>query len=147
MVVAKILIPEEDGEVNEYALGMFMVQVRDENTHKWIKGITSGDMGPKFGYSSKDNGWMHFDQVRVKRDNMLSNVTAIDDDGCFELRGNPKQVYMTMTRTRTFIINCTPQFSLMGLLLVIRYSCIRRQFQNITAKPNEETTLMDYQVQ
>jgi len=39
----------------------FMVQLRNLETYKLLKGITSGDLGPKFGYTSKDNGWARFD--------------------------------------------------------------------------------------
>jgi acyl-CoA oxidase len=47
--------------VNDYGIAPFIVQIRDRNTHKHMNGIKTGDMGPKFGYSSKDNGWMHMD--------------------------------------------------------------------------------------
>lgn len=69
--MARILIPEEDGEVNDYSLGMFIVQYRDMDTHKWLPGIRTGEIGPKFGFSTKDNGWMCFDHFRVPRENML----------------------------------------------------------------------------
>lgn len=39
LVMAQILIPEEDGEVNNYGVGMFIVQCRDGDTHKWMPGI------------------------------------------------------------------------------------------------------------
>ena len=34
-------------------------------------GITLGDIGPKFGYDSNDNGFLRFDHVRIPRKNML----------------------------------------------------------------------------
>jgi len=36
-----------------------------------MKGIKTGDIGPKLGYHGKDNGWATFDQVRIPRENML----------------------------------------------------------------------------
>lgn len=71
IVFARIRIPEEDGEINEYGLGAFMLQIRDRDTHRHMPGVKTGDMGPKLGYNSKDNGWMTLDQVRVKRDQLL----------------------------------------------------------------------------
>lgn len=68
LVVAKIIIPEEDGEINDYGIGMFIVQIRHLDTHKHMPGVKTGDMGPKFGYQSKDNGWMTLDHVRIKKD-------------------------------------------------------------------------------
>ena len=58
LVVARIQIPDDDGQINDYGIGMFLVQCRDRNTHKFLPGIKSGELGPKLGYSSKDNGWM-----------------------------------------------------------------------------------------
>jgi acyl-CoA oxidase len=36
-----------------------------------MPGIKCGDMGPKLGYGSKDNGWLTFDNVKIPRDNLL----------------------------------------------------------------------------
>ena len=33
-----------------------------------MPGVKSGDIGPKFGYNGKDNGWMTFDKVRIPND-------------------------------------------------------------------------------
>jgi acyl-CoA oxidase len=67
IVMAKLII-EDDGEKNEYGVAPFLVQIRDLKTHKHMPGIKSGDMGPKFGYHGKDNGWMTMDNVRIPRD-------------------------------------------------------------------------------
>lgn len=52
-----------------------------------------GDIGAKFGYSSKDNGWLIFNKVRIPRTNMMTRYNFIDKDGSFEVRGNPKGIY------------------------------------------------------
>lgn len=70
LVMAQLVI-EQDGQKNSYGICPFIVQIRDRDTHKWMKGIQCGDMGPKFGYHSKDNGWLTFDHVRIPRDQML----------------------------------------------------------------------------
>jgi acyl-CoA oxidase len=67
LVFARLLIPEEDGTINDYGIAPFIVQVRCLKTHKHMPGVKSGDLGPKFGYSSKDNGWMTFDNVRIPK--------------------------------------------------------------------------------
>ena len=48
-----------------------------------MPGIKSGDLGPKFGYSSKDNGWMTLDNVRIPKSQMPSRYMKIDEDGSF----------------------------------------------------------------
>jgi len=39
----------------------FLVPIRDTDTFMPLKGIRCGDMGPKMGYNSKNNGWGTFD--------------------------------------------------------------------------------------
>lgn len=49
----------------------FMVPIRDPVTYEPLPGIEMGDIGPKFGYSSKDNGYMFFRNVRIPRTNLF----------------------------------------------------------------------------
>lgn len=111
-----------------------------------MPGIKTGDLGPKLGFSSQDNGWLTFDHYRVPRDYLLQRFIAIDRDGSFAVIGNPKLAYGTMLKTRVSLI--TPvRFTLhRALLIAIRYSVVRRQFRNISGK-EEETQLIDYQTQ
>jgi acyl-CoA oxidase len=44
-----------------------MVPIRDMNTHKPLKGVIVGDIGPKLGYESKDNGYLGLNQVIYKK--------------------------------------------------------------------------------
>ena len=44
----------------------FVMQIRDTDTHEPLPGITVGDIGPKFGYNSVDNGYMRFHYVRLR---------------------------------------------------------------------------------
>jgi len=71
IVFARLIVPDETGDRNDYGVAPFIVQIRDSDTHKHLPGIKTGDMGPKFGYASKDNGWMTFDNVRVPRNSLL----------------------------------------------------------------------------
>lgn len=36
-----------------------------------MPGVKTGDMGPKFGYNSGENGWLTMENVRIPRDYML----------------------------------------------------------------------------
>ena len=77
-----------------------MVQIRDLETHHPLPGIKVGDIGGKLGYDSTDNGFLMFDQVRIPRTNMLARFSYIDKEGPFEIRGNPKALYLTMVEIR-----------------------------------------------
>jgi acyl-CoA oxidase len=61
-----------------------------------IKGVKCGDMGPKLGYNSKNNGWCQFDHVRIPRTNMLNKYTNVDPEGCFEITGDVRALYSVM---------------------------------------------------
>ena len=132
LVMAKIKVPEEDGDVNDYGVGPFVVQIRDRDTHKHMPGIKTGDMGPKFGYSSKDNGWMTMDNVRIPRENLLSRFTEIDKEGDFSLNADPRALFSVMLRTRVFLFSTIPIAAIGALTIAIRYSLVRRQFKNIS---------------
>ena len=42
-----------------------------------FSGITIGDIGPKFGFNTLDNGFLMFDHVRVPRKNMLAKTYEV----------------------------------------------------------------------
>jgi len=58
-----------------------------------MPGVKTGDIGPKFGYSAKDNGWARFDNVRIPRENMLMGISHLDQEGTFSIVGDPKVMY------------------------------------------------------
>lgn len=70
IVFANLMI-EKDGNMTKNGMYPFLVQLRDRDTHKHMPGIKTGDLGPKFGYNSSDNGWLTMDRVRIPRDRML----------------------------------------------------------------------------
>lgn len=95
LVMARLVI-ESDGEKNDYGVCPFIVQIRSLEDHKYMPGIKCGDMGPKFGYHSKDNGWLKFNEVRIPRSQMLARFIAVDREGDVSMQGNPKALYTTM---------------------------------------------------
>ena len=64
-----------------------------------------GDIGPKYGYASMDNGYMLFDHHRVPKSAMLSRYAEVSDEvGTFTRRGHPAVVYGSLTFVRGQII-------------------------------------------
>ncbi len=59
----------------------FLVQTRNLQTWEHLPGIEGGDIGPKFGYNTKDNGYMIFKNVRIPRKNMLARFVELDATG------------------------------------------------------------------
>ena len=52
--------------MQDYGPHTFVMQIRDLKTHEPLPGIDVGDIGPKFGYNSVDNGYMRFNYVRLR---------------------------------------------------------------------------------
>lgn len=109
-----------------------------------MKGIDSGDLGPKFGYESKDNGWATYDHVRIPRTNMLMRVASVNKEGEFSLQADPKVLYTTMMLIRTSIVLDCPGSTIYALLIALRYGAVRRQFSTME-KTKVERRVIDYQ--
>lgn len=87
-----------DGQ--NYGVNSFLVPIRDYESHKPLPGIEVGDIGPKFGFSSKDNGYCIFKNVKIPRTNLLSRYFDVDREGAVEVKGNPLVLYSIMMFTR-----------------------------------------------
>lgn len=71
----------------KYGLHAFLVPIRDKN-HNAFPGVEVGDIGPKYGYNCKDNGYIKFDNYRIKRRYMLMKYSKVSKSGVYERRGN-----------------------------------------------------------
>jgi acyl-CoA oxidase len=76
-----------------------MCQIRDISTHKPLPGITVGDIGPKLGYQTKDNGFLAFDNYKVPRLSLLAKYNRVDDKGVFSKHGNEKVTIIIYCRS------------------------------------------------
>jgi acyl-CoA oxidase len=120
-VFARLIIDGKD-----YGVHSFVVQLRDLDTFKHVKGVNTGDIGPKFGYVTKDNGWAIFDNKRIPRNHMLMSMASVDKQGNFKLIGDMRVLYSTMMliRTRIVCVMNLPMFA--ALTIAIRYAAVRR---------------------
>lgn len=96
IVFAQLII---DG--NKLSPAPFLVQIREFETHMPCKGIECGEMGPKLGWHSKENGWCVFKNVRIPRKNLLSKFMSVDREGSFSIEGDLRVLYATMMSVRT----------------------------------------------
>eukprot|EP01016_Furgasonia_blochmanni_P007195 TRINITY_DN12879_c0_g1_i2.p1 TRINITY_DN12879_c0_g1~~TRINITY_DN12879_c0_g1_i2.p1 ORF type:complete len:455 (-),score=109.14 TRINITY_DN12879_c0_g1_i2:320-1684(-) len=58
-----------------------MVPIRDLKTQEKMPGVELGDIGPKLGQRSNDNGWLRLTNVRIPRENMLSRFMQVEKGG------------------------------------------------------------------
>ena len=109
-----------------------------------MPGIKCGDMGPKFGYHSKDNGWLTLDNVRIPKDHLFEKFIKVSPEGDVTLVGDKRSLYISMMQIRTLIVAGASTYLMQPLQIALRYSVVRRQFRNISGQ-KEETQLLDYQ--
>lgn len=122
----------------------FVCQIRDLDDHKPLKGLEVGDIGPKYGFAAKDNGYLIFNNFKIPRTALLSRFVQCTRDGKFVQKGDPRVGYSTMMLMRIQMIEGSAPYVLKPLMIAARYTEQRRQFKTI---PNslEERRIIDYQ--
>ena len=124
----------------------FVVQIRDLKTHKALPNIHVGDIGPKFGYNTMDNGFLLFNKVKVPHVSLLARFSGVDrETGKYIEPRNAALVYGTMTYVRSNIVLQSGSVLARGVTIAIRYCAVRRQFQDRDAiNADGENQVLDY---
>jgi acyl-CoA oxidase len=123
LVFARCIIRGKD-----FGIQNFLVPIRDKD-HKLLPGIEAGDIGPKYGFFAKDNGYMILNNVRISKKNMLRRYVKIED-GALIKKGNPKVGYATMMAVRRFLSGHSTIMYLDSILIAGKYAFARKQFKN-----------------
>ena len=110
----------------DHGVQTFFAQIRDMETHHPLPGLEIGEIGPKYGYVTKDNGYMYFRNFRIPRGNILKRYINVTKDGEVTKHGNPKFAYSVMTLNRLGILNVSWWYLAGGATIAIRYSHIRK---------------------
>lgn len=148
IVVAQLMLPDgETGRYKSYGPHQFITQIRDMKTHKPLEGVVIGDIGPKYGYTSMDNGYMLFNNFRVPHSALLAKYSGVDEaSGAYKKPDNPATVYGSLTFVRAQIIMHARLILARAVTIAVRYTSIRRQFQDRDSKdPSDpEVPVLDY---
>ncbi|ETM03210.1 hypothetical protein L917_00545 [Phytophthora nicotianae] len=128
----------------------FIVPLRSLKDHKPLPGIEVGDIGPKVGFNSLDNGYAVFHNVRIPRRNMLMRYAKVLPDGTFIKPPSSKLVYLTMTQIRAYLI-LKLGFALgAATTITTRFSAVRvqgRKTNDSNLTLTSENPVLDYQNQ
>ena len=124
-------------------LHSFLVPIRDKN-HKPLPNVEVGDIGPKYGYNAKDNGYVIFKNHKIPRKNMLMKYAVVTKDGEYFRKGDEKISYATMLLIRSTIPLICYLSLTKGVLIATRYSLVRKQFKD---DEGNEIPILDYQLQ
>jgi acyl-CoA oxidase len=150
IVIAQLLLPEIESSGNQnytsYGPHPFIVQIRHIKTHQPLDGIIIGDIGPKYGYASMDNGYMLFNNFRIPHSAFLSRNVQVDPEtGKYSKPDHAGALYSTMTYVRANLIMHARLALARVATVAIRYTAIRRQFRDRDGRGNgPEMAVLDY---
>lgn len=123
----------------------FVVQLRDEETWMPMPGIKIGEIGPKLGMKSVNNGYLGFEHVRIPRKNMLMRNNKVMADGTYVKAPSSVLTYGTMMFVRVVILRDVANYLSKAVTIATRYSAVRRQSP---IDPNkEEPQVIDHVTQ
>lgn len=141
VVMAQLII---HGKV--YGPHPFVVQIRDLKTHEPLENIHVGDIGPKFGYNTMDNGFLLLNNVKVPHINMLAKFSSVDPKtNRYVKPASASLVYGTLTWVRSTIVLQSGGVLARGVTIATRYAAVRRQFQDRDSKEDTgENQVLNY---
>lgn len=142
VVMAQLII---DGK--KYGPHPFVVQIRDLKTHEPLENVHVGDIGPKFGYNTMDNGFLLLNHVKIPHVNMLARFSRIEPEtGKYKRPANPSLIYGTLTYVRSTIVLQSGSTLARGVTIATRYCAVRRQFQDLDAQGSDvgENQVLNY---
>ena len=129
----------------------FLVRLRCARTHLPLPGVQVGDIGPKLGYNSVDNGFLRFSRVFLPLKALLAKHSRVTADGQYvpPPPKNQKASYATMVWVRADIVAGAGDTLSKAATISTRYAAIRRQGGRAPAAgggagARTETQLLDY---
>lgn len=144
IVFAQLIIND-----NEYGIHAFIVPIREKIGDIELKqGIRIGDCGPKIGLNNLDNGFIHFNNVRVPRSNLLDKFSEVAEDGKFSsmIQGNFERfgflLGSILNRSRIFLCSRVTMNLFSALTIASRFAFLRRQFGSNNLK--QEIPIIEY---
>ncbi|CAM0139574.1 unnamed protein product [Umbelopsis sp. WA50703] len=130
----------------------FVVQIRNLEDHRPLKGITVGDVGPKVGFNTVDNGFVMFDHCRIPHISFLAKFSQVEKHtGKYSKPPNSKLSYGTMVFVRANIVMESRYVIARAATIAVRYAAVRSQFVD-SSNPKKiaginqvvETPVIDY---
>lgn len=130
-----------------YGIHLFIVQIRDTNTHELLSGLTIGDCGDKQGLNGVDNGMIFFRNVSVPLDSLLDRITQVTAEGevtsVFLKKEQRFAVQLSgLCDGRVKIMYTSVFTGIKASAIALRYATVRRQFG---PRKYEERSLISYQ--
>lgn len=121
----------------DHGVHAFICRIRTEDSHIPLKGLEIGEIGPKYGYGVKDNGYLIFKDFKIPRSALLSKYTTITKDGEVSTAGDNKMAYRVMLTMRSNLLKYAWQGVLKSIIIAGRYTNFRSQFKSLPFSSKE----------
>ncbi|CAG9312285.1 unnamed protein product [Blepharisma stoltei] len=127
---------------------VFLIPIRDYNTHEPLPGLVLGDCGKKNGLEGVDNGFAYFKNYRAPYDCLLDKYASITPDGKYKsaIKNKEKRLAVMLAgliKGRASVVCSCEEYMRNNLTIALRYAAIRKQFG---LSEGSEVALLDYQL-
>eukprot|EP01133_Synstelium_polycarpum_P012904 gene12904-15158_t len=141
VVFARLVLPQEDGSIQDHGVHAFHIRIRDKDTRALIKGVFWEDCGPKMGVNGVDNGYLWFDNLIFPYDNLLDQYGSISEQGQYSSPVPESGLrFVAQLRalhyTRLAVSGSCIGACQLALSIALKYAFQRRQF-GIPRQPEE----------
>jgi len=145
--IAAVLFAQLITQGVNHGVHAFYLPIRDENGD-FLPGVGGEDDGLKGGLNGIDNGRLHFEGVRIPRENLLNRYGDVAEDGTYSSPiSSPGRRFFTMLGTlvqgRVSLDGAATAASALALTIAITYGSQRRQFN--AGSDTDEEVILDYQ--
>ncbi|MCS5498460.1 acyl-CoA dehydrogenase family protein [Cnuibacter physcomitrellae] len=132
----------------DHGVHCFYVPIRDESG-AFLPGVGGEDDGLKGGLNGIDNGRLHFDHVRVPRQNLLNRYGDVAEDGTYSspIASSGRRFFTmlgTLVQGRVSLDGASTNAAKVGLQIAVTYGNQRRQFT--AGSDTDEEVLLDYRM-
>ncbi|KAG0335777.1 Peroxisomal acyl-coenzyme A oxidase 1 [Podila humilis] len=143
VIYARLLLHGKD-----FGVHPFLLQIRAPGTHAPVPGVEIGDIGPKIGFNTIDNGFLRVHKVKIPRDQMCQRNARVNREGQYETAKHAKMNYATMVAIRANIVHNSGFALGRALTVAIRYSIVRLQGgDRIPSQQGQELKVIDHGMQ
>ncbi|KAG0234589.1 hypothetical protein BGW41_001102 [Actinomortierella wolfii] len=132
----------------DYGTHGFIVPIRSLENHRPFPSVKAGYIGPKSygGASKSDMGFLRFEHHRIPRENMLMRFAKVTKEGEYIKPPSSKLAYGSMVLLRSYLVQTAALTLARAATIATRYSTVRRQFHERTARHDEAHPTLETQI-